>query len=40
MSFGAFGVIPLYVVRGKIQRLAALDDAAGPRPAPVAQPAQ
>ncbi|MCZ4099345.1 hypothetical protein G3I60_03690 [Streptomyces sp. SID13666] len=40
MSFGAFGVIPLYVVRRKIQRLAALDDAAGPRPAAVAQPAQ
>lgn len=40
MSFGAVGVIPLYVVRRKIKRLAALDDAAGPQPAPLAQPAQ
>ncbi|MFD9096053.1 hypothetical protein [Streptomyces collinus] len=34
MSFGAFGVVPLYVVRRKIKRLEALDGAAAARPVP------
>lgn len=33
MSFGIFGVIPLYVVRKKIKRLEALT--VGPTPVPV-----
>ncbi|MFE2533513.1 hypothetical protein [Streptomyces sp. NPDC059371] len=37
MSFGIFGVIPLYLVRKKIKRLEALG--AGPKAGPVAVPA-
>ncbi|MDX2594927.1 MULTISPECIES: hypothetical protein [Streptomyces] len=34
MSFGVFGVVPLYIVRRKIKRLEALDGATAARPVP------